>query len=172
LPFLTTTTTTKPTPPLVALPNVIGQRIAPARAGLRAANLRVVYLTRSCNRGTLASQSVVIALGLPGPAPNYAVGARQLTPGDLIPKGTVVGIEWSGCFGGGTTVPNIVGQTFGAARSSLHQVGLTWTCSNTTNTTIPHDNIVLSQSPVPGSAVAANTIVAFVMNHCPAFAPK
>jgi len=68
-----TTTTTTPAPPTstttapsstttqpgVAVPNVIGLKITAAHAALRAAGFPSVSLNMPCNKGTLASQSVV-----------------------------------------------------------------------------------------------------------------
>jgi hypothetical protein len=173
-PAPTTTSTSQPKGPvLIAVPNVIGLKIAPARAALKAADLRPVALNTPCNRGTTASQSVVDSLALPGAAPNFAVGARPLSPGSDVPKRTRIGIQWSGCFGGGTTVPNVVGLKFVAARQAILHAGLVWTCQDqgSPTTTIPHSTTVLSQSPAPGTREVAGAKVAFVMVKCPASSP-
>jgi hypothetical protein len=168
-----TTPTSHPKGPVLAVvPNVIGLKITPARNALRAVNLRIVGLNRACNKGTLASQSVVDSLSLASPAPNFAVGARPLAPGTYVRAHTLVGIAWSGCFGGGTAVPNVVGLTFGAARHAVLRAGLTWSCQDeSTTTTIPHGTTVVSQQPAPGTPEAAGALVTFVMASCPASGP-
>ena len=80
-------------------PNVIGLKIAAAHTALRAVGLSTVALNTACNKGTLASQSVVSSLSLPGKAPDPRVGAVPLAPGTVVPPGTRVGITWSGCYG-------------------------------------------------------------------------
>jgi PASTA domain len=183
----TTTTTTPPTtvpppaptptthpkgPVLAVVPNVIGLRITVGRNALRAVNLRVVSLNAACNKGTLTSQSVVDSLSLPGPAPNFALGARPLAPGSYVPARTLVGITWSGCFAGGTTVPDVVGSTFGTARHDIVRAGLTWACQNqSTTTTVPHGTTVVSQNPAAGTPEGAGALVTFVMARCPATGP-
>ena len=82
------------------VPNVIGLKIGcrtqrPARRGAR----RRSTLNTPCNKGTLASQSVVSSLAIPGKAPDPSVGAVPLSPGATVATGTPVGITWSGCFG-------------------------------------------------------------------------
>jgi PASTA domain len=168
-----TTPTTHPKQPVLAVvPNVIGLRIAAARDALTGAHLRPVSLNRACSKGTLASQSVVDSLALPGPAPNFTLGARPLAPGSYVPAHTLVGMAWSGCFGGGTAVPEVVGLTFGAARQSVVRAGLTWTCQDqSTTTTVPLNRTVVSQSPATGTPEVAGALVTFVMARCPSTSP-
>jgi hypothetical protein len=159
-------------PVLAVVPNVIGLRIAAAQDALTGAHLRPVSLNRACSKGTLASQSVVDSLALPGPAPNFALGARPLAPGSYVPAHTLVGMAWSGCFGGGTAVPEVVGLTFGAARQSVVRAGLTWTCQDqSTTTTVPLNRTVVSQSPATGTPEVAGALVTFVMARCPSTSP-
>jgi hypothetical protein len=171
-PAPTTTSSLPKKTALTVVPNIIGLKIAPARAALLANHLSIVYLNSACGNGSVASQSVVDALALPGPGPNVAVGATPLAPGTQIPVRTRIGIQWSGCFGGGTTVPNVVGLLFDAARQAVVRAGLTWTCQDQgTTTTIPHNKTVLSQNPPPGLPEEAGANVAFVMEKCPAAGP-
>jgi beta-lactam-binding protein with PASTA domain len=193
----TTTTTTPPststspttTQPGVAVPNVIGLKIAAAHAALRGAGLPTVGLNAPCNKGTLASQSVVTSLSIPGKAPDPRVGAVPLLPGAMVPPGTRVGITWSGCYGNGSPVPAVVGLTFPEARHALRSVGLTWACysagkptttttakaptSSTsttaavTTTTAKHPQTVLTQSPAAGTQLRPGAIVALTMHTCP-----
>src|ERR1700723_976462 len=131
VPSPSTSPTTHPKSPVLAVvPNVIGLKITPARNALKSVNLRIVGLNQACNKGTLASQSVVSALSPAAPAPNRAIGARPLAPGTYVPARTLVGIAWSGCFGGGTAVPDVVGLTFSAARQGIVRAGLTWSCQD------------------------------------------
>ena len=132
--ILTTTTTTTPlttsttTQPGVVVPNVIGLKIAAARAALRAAGFPSVSLNTPCNKGTLASQSVVASLATPGKPPDVRVGALPLNAGASAPASALIGIDWSGCYGDASEVPAVVGLPFAAARQTIHGVGLTWAC--------------------------------------------
>jgi hypothetical protein len=140
----TTTTTAPPTttlPPGIGVPNVVGMKVDLARFYLRTAGFPTVPLNAPCNRGTLPSQSVVAALSIPGRPPNVTVGAQPLVPGTLLPKGTWVGITWSGCYPAGTTVPLVTEHTFAVAVHLLHLAALNWACYSiggpTTTTTHP-----------------------------------
>jgi beta-lactam-binding protein with PASTA domain len=182
----TTTTTTFPptstsastttTGPGVTVPAVIGLKIAAARAALRAAGLPPVGLNLACNRGTLASQSVVTSLSVAGKPPDARVGAVPLNPGATVPPGTRVGVTWSGCYGNGSPVPAIVGLTHAPARHALRAVGLAWACysvgrSTTTTTTtvkpVKPPETVLTQNPGPGAVLKPGSIVSFTMQACP-----
>jgi len=129
----TTTSTTRPAVPVVAVPDVIGMKITPAHFYLRVAGFLTINLNAACYKGTVVSQSVVVSLSVPSKPP------VPLLPGAPRPKGSFVGITWSGCYPEGSVVPNITGQTFGAAVHLLHLAGLTWACSSvgTTTTTRP-----------------------------------
>jgi hypothetical protein len=140
----TTTTTAPPTTTLpqgVGVPNVVGMKIDLARFYLRTAGFSTVPLNPPCNRGTVPSQSVVASLSIPGRPPNVTVGAQPLAPGTLLPKGTWVGITWSGCYPAGTTVPLVTEHTFAVAVHLLHLAALNWACYSiggpTTTTTHP-----------------------------------
>jgi beta-lactam-binding protein with PASTA domain len=185
----TTTTTTTTTQPGVAVPNVIGLKIAAAHGALHAAGLSTLSLNLPCNKGTLASQSVVSTLSIPDSAPSPSVGAVPLNPGATVPPGTRIGITWSGCYGNGSSVPAVVGLTFTVARHALHAVGLTWSCFSvgrptTTTTTISSSTTaaavttttdkpamppetVLTQNPAPGAVLKPGSIVSFTMPVCP-----
>jgi beta-lactam-binding protein with PASTA domain len=168
------------------VPNVIGQKITPARNALHAAGFPTVGLNVPCNKGTEASQSVVDSLSVAGKPPNPAVGALPLAPGTQLPHGTRVAITWSGCFGDSTTVPAVVGETFGTARRALTAAGLKWACysvgrattttTTTTSTSVPPSSTttttrapqtVLTQDPTAGAAVKPGTTVSITMHVCP-----
>jgi beta-lactam-binding protein with PASTA domain len=185
-PTTTSTVVTFPptTTPQVAVPNVIGLKIAAARAALRAAGLMPVSLNAVCNKGTLASQSVVTALAIPGKAPDPGVGAVPLSPGAAVAPGTPVGLNWSGCFGVTVTVPAVTGLTLQAATHALHAVGLTWACysvgattttTSQTSTTLPPvttttvklPQVVLIQAPTAGAVLHPGATVSLTMHHCP-----
>ena len=131
----TPTTSTTPKPHGVAVPDVIGMKITPARFYLRLAGFITVPLNLPCNKGTLTSQSIVVSLSIPGRPPNRNVGAVPLVPGSTRPKGSFVGITWSGCYPDGAVVPMVAGLTFGAAVNLLHVAGLTWACYSSATTT-------------------------------------
>jgi beta-lactam-binding protein with PASTA domain len=183
VPTTATTTTTAPTSttsqPGVAVPNVIGLKIAAARTELAAAGFRSVGLNPPCNKGNLASQSVVSALSIAGKPPDARVGAVPLNPGTAVLPGTRIGITWSGCYGDHSTVPDVLGLTFAAARHALHAAGLAWACysvggvSTTTSrppvttTTVHHPPTVLSQDPPAGTVLHPGTPVSLTMHRCP-----
>ncbi len=156
-----TTTPSSTTTPGVTVPNVIGAKIAAAHAALRAVGLPSVPLNTPCNKGSLASQSVVSSLAIPGTAPDLRVGAVPLPPGAVVPPGTRIGITWSGCYGDTATVPAVVGLTFAAARHALHAVGLTWACysvgKETTTTTTRARTTTTSDSSTSSSAAPVTT---------------
>jgi beta-lactam-binding protein with PASTA domain len=169
-----TTTTAPPTTtsrPGVVVPNVIGLKIAAARWDLAAVGLHPMGLNVPCNKGTLASQSVVSALAIPGRPPDVRVGIVPLSPGTQVAPGTRVGITWSGCFGGSTTAPGVVGLTFGAAVHTLHAAGLTWACYSVGRATKTEAaqpaRVVLSQNPPAGTVLRPGTPVSFTMRFCP-----
>lgn len=206
--ILTTTSTAAPTTstsaiapattqPGVVVPNVVGLKIVAARTALRAAGLSSVSLNIACNKGSLASQSVVASLATPGRSPDVRVGALPLSPGTIVPPGSRVGITWSGCYGDASDVPMVVGLTFGAARQAIHAVGLTWACFSvgkapattttkapatttttsdasttttlapTTTTTVKAAQTVLTQSPAAHVVLHPGAIVTLTMHHCP-----
>ena len=194
-PPTTSTSSTATTQPGVAVPNVIGLKIAAARAALRAAGFPSLSLNTPCNKGTLASQSVAASLATPGKAPDVRVGATPLSPGVDAPAGARIGIIWSGCFGDASEVPAVVGLTFPAARQAIHGVGLTWACfsvgkATTTTTTHPPRTTtstgaptttgvpettttvkvvqtVLAQAPAPHTVLHPGATVTLTMHHCP-----
>jgi beta-lactam-binding protein with PASTA domain len=186
-PATSTTVTAPPTTtrPQSTVPNVIGLKIAAARAALRAAGFASFSLNGACNKGTLASQSVVSSLAIPGTAPDVRVGAVPLSPGATVTTGTPIGITWSGCFGDSATVPAVTGLSFAAAKHALHAVGLTWACysvdvattttsgaSTTTHplvttTTVKPPQTVVTQAPAAGTVLRPGATVSLTMHHCP-----
>jgi hypothetical protein len=193
----TSTSATAPTtaPPGVPVPNVVGLKIAAARTAVRAAGMVPVSLNTACNKGTLASQSVVASLATPGQPPDVRVGALPLSPGAVVPPGSRVGITWSGCYGDASDVPLVVGMTFAAARQAIHAVGLTWACFSVgkadttttrapttttsagapttptlppaTTTTVKLAQTVLTQSPAAHVVLHPGAIVTLTMHRCP-----
>lgn len=175
----TTSASTTTTTPGVTVPNVIGAKIAAARLALRMAGLPSVALNTPCNKGSLASQSVVSSLAIPGRPPDIRVGAMPLVPGAVEPPGTRIGITWSGCFGDAVTVPAVVGLTFAMARHDLYAAGLTWACysvgkqatpTTTTTTTTgaaPPRQTVLTQTPAAGTVLHPGSPVSLTMHACP-----
>jgi beta-lactam-binding protein with PASTA domain len=179
-PTTSTTAASTTTRPGVAVPDVIGLKIAPARAALRAASLASVSLNTPCTKGTVPSQSVVSSLSIPGTTPVLSIGAVPLRPGTIVAPGTQVAITWSGCFGDSSDVPAVVGLTFVAARHALHAVGLSWACyslgqqtttSAAPKTTAPHPpkppQTVLTQKPSAHTVLRPGSIVSLTMHRCP-----
>lgn len=170
---VTATTTAPPTTtshPGVAVPDVIGLKIAAAKWDLAAAGLHPMGLNAPCNKGTLASESVVSALAIPGRPPDVRVGDVPLSPGTQVAPGTRVGITWSGCYGGSTTAPGVIGFPFSVAVHTLHMAGLTWACysvGRATKTTAQSARGVLSQNPPAGTVLPPGTPVSFTMRDCP-----
>jgi beta-lactam-binding protein with PASTA domain len=170
-------------------------KLKAARSTLHAAGFATVPFNKACTKGTPASQSVVAALSVPGRPPDVKVGSAPLAPGTLRPKGSSVGITWSGCYPSGTEVPLVTGHTFASAVRKLHLAGLDWACDSSgpvttttaaaaattsssaatttaagapaTTTTAPKTPRVLSQSIAAGSVVPAKTVVTLVLRHCP-----
>ena len=151
----------------------------------RAAGLASVSLNTPCNKGTLARQSVVSSLAIPGTAPDVSVGAVPLSPGATVTTGTPIGITWSGCFGDTAAVPAVTGLTLAAAKHALHAVGLTWACysvdvattttggASTTShppvtaTTVKAAQTVVVQTPAAGTVLRPGATVSLTMHHCP-----
>ena len=153
----TSSTSTTPKPGGVAVPDVIGMKITPARFYLRFAGFLTVPLTVPCNKGTLTSQSIVASLSIPGGPPNWSVGAVPLVPGSTRPKGSFIGITWSGCYPDGAVVPMIAGLSFGAAVKLLHVAGLTWACYSSTTTTVPPRSSTTTRPPSTTSSISITT---------------
>jgi beta-lactam-binding protein with PASTA domain len=143
----------------VAVPNVIGLKIDPARYILHAVGFGTVPLNTVCSKGTLASQSVVASLSVPGHAPFYGVGATPLIPGTMRPKRSLVAITWSDCYPNGTSVPAVVGLKFIQATHHLHAVGLTWSCFSMNSDPATTDATAATTAPPPAtsSSTAATT---------------
>ena len=148
----TTTTTTAG----VAVPEVIGLKIAAARYILHAVGFDTVPLDTVCN-GPLAEQSVVASLSIPGHAPFYAVGATPLMPGTTRPKGSVVAITWSSCYPNGTSVPAVVGLKFLQATHALHVVGLTWSCFSVDSDTATTTTTTTTTTAPPSSTSSTSS---------------
>lgn len=160
----TTTTTTLPvtsttlrSTPGVAVPDVIGLKITPARFFLRVAGFFTVPFNVPCNKGTITSQSVVAALSIPGKAPQLSAGAVPLLPGTVRPMGSFVGITWSGCYPNGSIVPNITGLTFWVAVKLVHVAGLTWACHSVGPTTTTHPTTTIAPPSTTSSTSTTTT---------------
>jgi len=121
----------------IAVPDVIGQKVAAARDALRGAGLRSIGLNVPCTKGTTASESVVDSLALAGRAPTPDAGAIGIEPGTKVPPGTRIGIRWSGCYGNAVVVPEVVGLSLAGAKHSIKGAGLTWACFSIEKPTTP-----------------------------------
>lgn len=156
-PTTTSTSVTTTTMAGPAVPSVIGLKIDAARYILHAVGFNTVPLNTACNKGTLASQSVVASLSLPGHAPFYAVGATPLLPGTIRPKGSTVAITWSDCYPNGTSVPAVVGLKFLQASHDLHVVGLTWACFSVDSDTATTSTTTTTTAPPPSTSSSTAT---------------
>lgn len=157
-----TSTTTTPPPPSsttsstmaqVAVPNVIGMKIAPARFYVTTAGFRVWPLNPACNKGNIPSQSVVVSLAVPGSA-RLKTNSVPMAPGQLRPKGSYVGINWSGCYPNGAIAPAVTGQTYPAAVMAIRAAGLTWTCKPTRPATTSTSTTRGPQTSEPPQGIA------------------
>lgn len=172
--------------PEPTVPDVVGLKIVAAKTALRAAGLAWVGLNAPCDKGTVASQSVVSSLGIAGPPPDPRVGTTPLIPGTTVPRGTVVAITWSACYEGDTPVPYVVGRTFAEARRALHVARLTWACYSLTTTpsraatgggepsapggganSTDSAGTVLNQDPGAGTVLRPGAPVRITMRTCP-----
>lgn len=155
----TTTTAVPPTtlPHEVGVPNVVGMKIALARFYLRAAGFATVPLDAACTKGTLASQSVVASLSVPGKPPFVTVGATPLVPGTLLAKGARVGITWSGCYPEGTAVPMLIGYTFSSAVRIVRRAGLAWACYSSGGPTTTTHPTTTTTGPATSSSASSTT---------------
>ncbi len=188
----TTSTTTAATAPGVAVPDVIGLKLEAARFFMYLAGFFTVPLTTPCDKGTPTSQSVVASLSVLREPPDLNVGAVPLVAGTSLPKGSWVGITWSGCYPNGSVVPEITGLSFNAAVGLLHTAGLTWACysmatltaslatmtttttdstkhstpasSTSTTTTLPHKSSTTTTTTVPPTVLSQGTEAGTVLN--------
>ena len=77
-------------------------------------------------------------------------------PGEPRPKGSYVGITWSGCYPNGAIAPQVTGLTFLQAVRSLRAAGLTWACYSTgppTTTTTVHPTTTTTVQPTTTTTV-------------------
>ncbi|WP_199424744.1 transglycosylase domain-containing protein [Actinotalea solisilvae] len=140
------------TPPLVAVPSVVGQAEPQARSALEAAGFGVEATTAndpSVPVGAVVSQS-----------PGGGAEAEQ---------GSTVTIVVSG--GPGTAaVPNVVGQDGGAAQAALQGAGFGVAVQQAESATVAA-GLVISQSPGGGGQAAPGSTVTIVVSTGPPAAP-
>jgi beta-lactam-binding protein with PASTA domain len=174
----TSSTSTQPAALSVAVLDVIGMKIHPARFSLRAAGFVPVPLNVPCNKGTLVSQSVVVSLSRSRKPYGRDVGAVRLVPGTTVPRGSRIGVTWSGCYPDGSVVPVVTGLSFRMAVHLLDLAGLTWACYSvgTTTTTTqpgaaitthPPKRVVLGQGTSAGTVVKPGAPVDLLLSRCP-----
>ena len=149
----------------VAIPTgVLGQYPSPAHAALNAAHLKFTSLNAVCTKGNLASTSVVGAIELVGPP------MVPLNTGSLVPAQSVIAIEWSGCYGKGVVVPNVVGMAWAAAASELQNAGVKPGCTSAEpySSTNSEANVgsITAESPAAGTAVAGGSKVYLTQQLC------
>ncbi len=128
------------------VPNVVGQTQSAAVAAIQAANLTVTVTFETSTTipaGTVISQDPV--------------------GGIIVAPGSEVAIVVSSGFTA-VTVPNVVGQTLAAARTSITGAGLTvGTVTLASSATIPAGSVI-SQNPAGGAQVAPGTTVNLVVS--------
>ena len=118
-----------------------------------------------CSKGSLTSQSVAVSMSVLGPPPS------PITAGQMVPKRTFIAIAWSGCYGKGVTVPDVVGMSwYTAAHAVLAAGGLQRACISQSpySATNRTPGNVISQSPAAGTNVATGSTVTLTVNICPA----
>ena len=125
----------------VAVPSVVGQTEAQARAALTALGLTVGAVTNKdddkADPGTVLSQT-------PGPATN-------------VDKGTSVALVLARAPRE-VTVPNVLGQDGDAAQATIQDAGFRSSASTQDTTDQTQDGVVISQNPAGGRAARGSTV--------------
>src|SRR5665647_965396 len=132
------------TPPMVAVPNVVGMTEADAVAALQAVLL--VPATSQASDPTVPVGSVI----------------AQDPAGGEVEQGSTVNISVS-TGPGETAVPDVVGQKEGPATSQLEGAGFTVTVEQATDPTVPSGDVI-SQSPGAGSMAPPGSGVTIVVS--------
>ena len=156
------------TTPQVSVPDVIGQYATPTRIALLTVGLRIKAVNAVCAKGNLTSESVALSLVLIGPN-----GSTPLVTGSMVPPKSVVGVTWSGCYGKGVVVPDVVGMLWkDGTRAVLQAGGLHWAC--TADPSAPQGSpnpkapgVIVAQTPAAGTIVATGTVVTLSADVCP-----
>lgn len=129
-------------PPLVAVPNVVGQTEAAAGGAVSGAGL-VVGAVSQVNHASIAAGVVISQL---------PIGGTNVAPGSAVALTVSLGPALS-------VVPNVVGQTQAAAVSAIAAVGLNFgSLSQVYDGTIAV-GLVISQSPAGGTSVPTGSAV-------------
>jgi len=132
------------TPPMVAVPNVVGMAEADAVAALQAVLL--VPASSQASDPTVPVGSVI----------------AQDPAGGEVEQGSTVNISVS-TGPGETAVPDVVGQKEGPATSQLEGAGFTVTVEQATDPTVPSGDVI-SQSPGAGSMAPPGSGVTIVVS--------
>ena len=136
------------TPPMVAVPNVVGMTEADAVAALQAVLL--VPATSQASDPTVPAGSVI---------------AQDPTGGEAE-QGSTVNLAIS-TGPGEEAVPDVVGQKESSATSQLEKDGFTVTVTQAADLTVPAGDVI-SQSPVGGSTAPPGSAVTIVVSTGPA----
>jgi len=136
------------TPPMVAVPNVVGMTEADAVAALQAVLL--VPATSQASDPTVPAGSVI---------------AQDPTGGEAE-QGSTVNLAIS-TGPGDTAVPDVVGQKESSATSQLEKDGFTVTVEQAADLTVPSGDVI-SQSPAGGSTAPPGSAVTIVVSTGPA----
>ena len=131
-------------PAPVTVPNVVGATQAAAQTALTTAGLTVGTVT-TANHASVPSGTVI---------------SQTPAAGASVAAGTAVALVVST----GPAVPNVVGITQAAAQTAITTAGLSLgTVTSTNSQTVPI-GIVISQTPAPGTKVAAGSPVNLVVS--------
>jgi beta-lactam-binding protein with PASTA domain len=138
-------------PAQVAVPNVVGQTQGAATTSISGAGLVVGTV------GTASSNTV----------PSGSVISESPAPGTLVNLGSAVNLVVS-TGPAQVAVPNVVGQTQGAATTSINGAGLVvGTVGTASSNTVPSGSVI-SESPAPGTLVNLGSAVNLVVSTGPA----
>jgi beta-lactam-binding protein with PASTA domain len=148
----------------VTVPSVVGQYLPAARRALVAAGVRTQNLNTPCNAGGNPQKaSVVVSLVLVGTI-------ETLTGGEQIPKSSSVGVTWSGCYGKGIVVPNVVGDTWPVGVAAIQSASLVVGCTSSQpygpGNTTPNVGTISAQSVAAGTNVPPKTKVYLTQQLC------
>ncbi|WNM57295.1 PASTA domain-containing protein [Candidatus Nitrospira allomarina] len=131
-------------PAPVTVPNVVGSTQAAAEAAVTKAGLKVGTVTNSSHASVAAGRVI-----------SQTPGA-----GASVAAGSAVNLVVST----GPAVPNVVGLTQAAAQTAITRAGLRLGTVTSTNSQTVSSGRVISQTPQPGSKVAAGSAVNLVVS--------
>ena len=146
-----------PAPSQVAVPNVVGQTQAAATSAITATGLAVGALTQQSS-STVAAGSVI---------------SESPSAGTSVASGSAVNLVVSTGppAPSQVAVPDVVGQTQGAAASAITAAGLTVGAVTQQSSSTVASGSVISESPSAGTSVASGSAVTLVVSSGPGQIP-